>query len=62
MFWITSSVLALLTIVSALFAFGAISIPAVGIARVLCMGFAFLLIVEITLGHKWGHRPRRIVR
>jgi uncharacterized membrane protein YtjA (UPF0391 family) len=58
MFPITVSVLALLTVASALFAFGAIAIPAVSIARVLFMGFGFLLAVELTLGHKWIHRRR----
>ncbi len=52
MFRITISILALLTIASGLFAFGAISIPAVSIARALFLGFAFLLAIDLTLGRE----------
>jgi uncharacterized membrane protein YtjA (UPF0391 family) len=52
MFRIVSFLLLLLVIVAGLFAFGAISIPAVSIAKVLFGLFLFLLIVELLGGRK----------
>jgi uncharacterized membrane protein YtjA (UPF0391 family) len=52
MFAITFSILATLTIVAALFAFGVISIPAAGIAKALFICFIALLAIDIAVGRK----------